>query len=114
MSRTEIVKFRCSPEELDTLQAQLAQGETLSELIRGRLGLTCSPKRTSAGVSVDNNPLPTVKDPRRLVAKGVIEPVPQQNKKKRSWGWLWLAGFILALLAIGWFIVQAQIYFMGG
>jgi len=137
MSRSEILKCRCSPEELDTLQAQLTEGETLSELIRGRLGLTCSPKRTSARVSANNNPLPTVTkpSPQPMPDSGIASNkfpsgiltnndltiiltqdngTPKAPKKKRGWGWLLLAGFILALLALGYFIIQVQMYFMGG
>ncbi len=159
MSRSEILKFRCSPEELDTLQAQLKDGQNLSELIRQRLGLdhtevkhgvvdpptkklegvrqtpglTCSPKHTGAGFSANNNPLVTVTKPLSADNQGAdIGPLVvatesnkiagfMQNcamqkapKKKRSWGWLLLAGFILVLLVLGYFIIQVQMYFMTG
>jgi len=123
MSRSVILKFRCTPQELDTLQAQLKDGQNISELIRQRLGLDQLNGQVDARNEVNlirssdevkSNPLPTVEDPRRLSAKGVIEPVPQRNKQRRGWGWLWWLLVAAVVLVAIYFVSQIQIYYMGG
>jgi len=117
MSRSEVLKFRCSPEEKATLEGQLKDGQNISELIRQKLGLgrgadISVPVVATDKVSmrIDSVPQPESNKITDFTKNCAMQKTPKQS---RGWGWLWWLLVAAVVLGAIWLVAQVQLYYWG-
>jgi len=109
MSRSEVLKFRCSPTEKATLEGQLKDGQNISELIRQRLGLVQLNGQADARTEVNHG---TADNKRNCATLHSLSPA-KPEKKRRGWGWLWWLLVAAVVLGAIWLVAQVQLYYWG-